>query len=148
MINKKMVMVGLTAALSMTAISALAGSLTMKSQNEPNAITLMCGTSKSSEANTNLPVPANGQRGPLPYALISFMFGSSLTCDFYNGSVSPANDIGTAVFSISSDLSTATISTFQNLAPNKFDVSISSGSHGNLPVNVPAKNITVLLSGK
>src|SRR3990167_3051217 len=147
MINKKMLVLSLTAALSITAVNAVAGSLTLKSQHEPDVITVMCGATQSSETDTHLPVPANGQRGPLSFDLISFMFGSNLTCDFYDSSIDRAHDIGTANFLISSDASTATIASFQQYNPSKYSVVISSGSHPNLPIGTAAKNITVLLSG-
>ncbi|MCX7121128.1 MAG: hypothetical protein NTZ67_05065 [Gammaproteobacteria bacterium] len=131
--HHKILMTGLAATLSM---SAAAGNLTIQSQNEPYPITVKCGPSTSSEIDTQLPIPANGQRGPLPYILIRAMFHHlNLTCDFYETN----NDIGSANLAIGSDYKTATITELQNNDPSHYSITLST------PLNAPSEFITAVI---
>jgi hypothetical protein len=134
--KKKLLAIGLGAALSFTAVSVMAGNLSLTSVNEPNQINVKCGPTQGTEKDTGLPIPANGTR-TLPYIIIKAVLGSPLVCDFYE---SGSNiDIATASLTINSS-SSATITAYTPYHPHKFTVALST------PPGTPAANISVTLT--
>lgn len=121
---------------------ACADNLTLISQNISNPIDVKCGASPSSERETNLPIPKNGNQS-LPYFLIDALFGSPVYCDFYDGT----NDIGEAELTVGTLYQTAEINT-ATFDSTKYTVHIKSGSHDPLPLNTWAHDITVTLAEK
>lgn len=145
--TKKLLTISAVIILSMSAMSAMAfGSFTFQSSNEPSQITIKCGPTRLTEKDTRLPIPANGQRGPLSYLYIKTYWGSPLACDFYEqGS---RFHIGYITFFIDNLLNSATIMQSQTLHLRRFKITLSSNTRPTLPINTPAKNITVLITKK
>src|SRR3990167_10606364 len=125
--NKKLLAIGLGAALSIGACATFAGNLTLHSANEPSNITVKCGATQGTEKDTGLPIIPNDPR-VLSYFIIKTLLGSPLVCDFYEAS--SGIDIATADLTINSS-SSATITSYTPYHPNKFSVTIST------PINVP-----------
>ncbi|OGT44698.1 MAG: hypothetical protein A3E82_05230 [Gammaproteobacteria bacterium RIFCSPHIGHO2_12_FULL_38_11] len=138
MTNKE-ILYSIATALAITlSTSTIAGNITLKSQNEPKVIIIKCGPTPTTETDTHLFIPPNGQRGPLPYVLIKAGFHHShLSCDFYEDGSN--KDIATANLYISDDFTTATITNAENFDPSQFYIKIST------PLNLPAESITAVV---
>ena len=89
---KKLLVIGASLALSAMTATTLANTLTLQSQNEPNPISVMCNNIQG------LPIPANGQLGPLPYVSLYLLFQrkSTLNCKFSENGA----QIGTATLQL------------------------------------------------
>jgi len=118
-----------------SASAMAAGSLTLKSVNEPNLIMVKCGASQATEKPTLFPIKPNVPT-VLPDNLIKTFMGADIYCDFFEG----ASDVGTSHLTIAADASTATVVSWSALDPNHFDVAISS------PNGTPSSNLVVTLT--
>lgn len=96
--NKKLIAIGV--ALCMASVGAMADTLTLESKNISDPVQVNCN------GVPGLPIPANGQLGPLKYAFLSDLFGGqTLACRFKVAN----NRVGTATLLISSDNTTAKV---------------------------------------
>ncbi len=137
--HKKLLVVGVAAALSMTAVNAMAlfgGWITLTGQNLPGSVNVIC------HSNPALyPIPANGSLIPLPYSLIRKMFGEpkaqnvTMHCSFSIG----GNPVGTAQLYIGQNNNNMKVLAVNPAAGYSVTVD-SSGT----PVSVPTGNISDL----
>ena len=135
--KKKLLAIGLGAALSVTAVSAMASTLTLKSQNIPSAIGVTCNGTQG------IPIQPNSQVGPLPYVALVTLFGShTLRCTFTVG----GNTAGTATLIVGPSDTHAKIIKYMPYSP--YSVTIANTNRNGQPVGIysPAYDMVVTLS--
>lgn len=132
MIQKKLLAVGVGLALSAMTATTLANTLTLQSQNEPNSIAVACNNI------SGLPIPANGQLGPLSYISLYVLFQrkSTLNCTFSENGA----QIGTATLQLGPKFQHAQI--LSDSVASGYSVTISPTS----AISQPTSDITVTLT--